>query len=105
MRLSSTTTAEFLTRRFEPYAFYGQELQRRKRDDREHFEAVARIYEAALLKPGRKRPTTAVKEHFSVSYSTATKWVGRARDFGFLPTTTPRKPAAKVQKRSTKGKR
>lgn len=54
------------------------------RDD--HYRAVAAVY-AAALRAGRS-PTRAVQEHYSTGKSTAASWVARARQRGFLPTTT-----------------
>jgi hypothetical protein len=49
----------------------------------EHFEKVARIYREHL-KDGGRTPTKAVQEHFTVTKSTAAKWVARARELGNL---------------------
>jgi hypothetical protein len=72
---------------------------RRSRDDADHFADVAAVY----LRGGR-RPTMAVKEHFAVPYSTATKWVSRARALGLLESTSKgranrRRPTKKGTKR------
>lgn len=91
-----------------PLLFEGDGPKRRQADDVEHFKAVAAVYQAAMATPGRKRPTVAVKDHFGVSHSTATKWVHHARDeLHLLPPTTPGKPAAthKATKAPRKGKR
>lgn len=57
--------------------FVGQPSGRRL--NREHFREVAAVYGAAP-----KAPTAAVAAHFTVSHSTATKWVARAAEFGLL---------------------
>lgn len=91
-----------------PLHFDDKGPRRRLGDDTEHFAAVAMVYEAALANPGRKRPTDAVRHQFGVSYSTATKWVHHARSMGFLPPTTPGKPAGTdttITKSSTRGER
>lgn len=49
----------------------------------EHLAQVAEVY----LKSANK-PTTAVAQHFKVPYSTAAKWVARARRIGVLAPTT-----------------
>lgn len=58
-------------------------------------QEVAAVYADAMRKPGRKRPTEAVKEHFNVSHSTATKWVREARESGLLPVTSPGRPSGR----------
>jgi hypothetical protein len=50
---------------------------RRRTEDRSHFEKVAAIYRAAARSGA---PTKAVQDAFGCSYSTATKWVRKARD-------------------------
>ena len=50
----------------------------------EHFRQVAVIYDNAV-----KAPTKAVADAFVVSHSTATKWVARAEELGYLSQTTP----------------
>jgi hypothetical protein len=75
-----------------------------KPQDSQHFRAVAAVYKAALRDPGRRQPTTTVMRHWNVSYSTASKWVRRAReDFGYLPPTSPGR--ASVASSSTKAAR
>lgn len=65
---------------------------RRRMDDEGLFRQVAAVYLDAFTDPAKQRaPTKAVQEHFSVSHSTATKWVRRARQMGFLGETTPGK--------------
>jgi hypothetical protein len=54
-------------------------------------EDVAAVYQEALRQ--RRPPTKTVAEVFSVSHSTATKWVKRARDEGHLPKTEPGRPS------------
>lgn len=55
---------------------------------------VADLYKAALRDPERRRsPTVAVQEGLTVSHSTATKYVARARERGFLPLTSPGRPS------------
>jgi hypothetical protein len=50
----------------------------------EHFEKVAEVYRAALF-AGRRNPTQAVADSFKRPYSTAARWVWRARhDFHTL---------------------
>ncbi|MDQ3640971.1 MAG: hypothetical protein M3450_05760 [Actinomycetota bacterium] len=52
---------------------------------REHFAAVAETYAAALV--AGERPTKAVATKFTVSKSTAAKWVAKARGLGLLGST------------------
>ncbi len=54
-----------------------------KPKSREHYEEVARVY---LSSP--RTPTRAVKEHFTVSDSTAAKYVAGARQRGLIAPTT-----------------
>ena len=49
----------------------------------EHFASVAETYRAAFA-AGSAAPTKAVAQAFSVSRSTAAKWVARAREMGLL---------------------
>lgn len=89
-------------------AFHGDGPKRRQAADIDHFRAVAAVYQAAMATPGRKRPTEAVRSHFGVSHSTATKWVHHAREvLDLLPPTTPGKPAAaqKTTSRPRRGER
>jgi hypothetical protein len=52
---------------------------------KEHFQRVALVYRVAHE---RGAPTQAVAARFNVSYSTAEKWVSRARhEYGLLPKT------------------
>ena len=69
----------------------GSTTTRRRTMTREHFEEVARVYNAAH---GLKNPTERVQEHFMVSKSTAARWVSQARrdPWGTLPPTTRGKP-------------
>lgn len=49
----------------------------------DHFAAVAETYRASFH-AGSAAPTKAVAQAFSVSRSTAAKWVARAREMGLL---------------------
>lgn len=60
-------------------------LGRPVRYDRKHYEAVAAVYLRALAQG--QAPTEAVKDHFGVGKSAATKWVATARERGLLPFT------------------
>jgi len=52
----------------------------------EHLREVARVYMAAS-----EKPTRAVEQEFGpISHSTAARWVGQARQRGFLPPAEPR---------------
>jgi hypothetical protein len=75
------------------HSFDGTRPQRVRSSDRDHFKRVAEVYDSAMRQPGRKRPTMAVETAFGVTYSTATKWIGHARQLGFLPPTTSGRPA------------
>ena len=58
---------------------------RRRLYGRDHFAAVAKVYaDAWQTKSG---PTTAVARRWTVSVSTAAKWVARARQMGLLGAT------------------
>lgn len=60
---------------------------------REHFERVAAVYNEAL-RSGAMPPLGAVARAWTVSESTAAKWVSRCRrTFGLLPPTTPGRAA------------
>lgn len=61
----------------------GAGTQRRRKITNSHLQEVADIYRGALAES--EPPTRAVQLHFDVSHSTAAKWVGKARDQGFLP--------------------
>jgi hypothetical protein len=73
-----------------------------------HWSAVAAVYSQAWQKG--ENPTRAVQEHFSTGklmpYSTASKWVARARDEGMLPRLGQGVAGGPTAKRSrkTKGK-
>lgn len=67
--------------------------QRRRRITAEVLIEVARVY----LDDATGAPTQAVADHFTVSHSTAAKWVTRARAGGHLPATTPGKATTRVQ--------
>lgn len=60
--------------------------RRRRRISRQLLEEVASVYRAAVETGA---PTMAVADHFSVSTSTAAKWVSRAREQELLGKTTP----------------
>jgi transposase len=62
----------------------------------EHLQKVADVYQRAWVE--RKNPTEAVKDAFQVSYSTASKWVMRAREARLLPGTTRGVPAVYKRK-------
>jgi len=49
-----------------------------------HYQEVAAIWLTAWRQGPRSWPTTAVKDHYGVKYSTAAGWVKRARQLGFL---------------------
>ncbi len=69
--------------------FQGEHRPRRRHDDRDHFAEVAETYRRAHQ--DRRPPTKAVAHHFSVSHSTASKWVARARELKLLGQTRPGK--------------
>ena len=72
-----------------------------KRLDDAHYRRVAKIYEQARL--AGADPVAAVKAHEFCSRSTAGRWVGEARERGFLAKTTPGKPSDVLPpKRSTR---
>lgn len=52
----------------------------------EHLESVAKVYTRAAMRG--EPPTRAVASHFSVSHSTAAKWVGHARARGAMSPVT-----------------
>lgn len=58
-------------------------VQRRRKITPAHLEEVAKVYNEA--QKSDEPPTRAVQHHFSVSHSTAAKWVGAARRGGHLP--------------------
>lgn len=64
----------------------------RKGHPPQHFVEVAAVYRSAYRL--REAPTQAVANHWSVSKSTAAKWVAKARDRGLLPETSRGKPSA-----------
>ena len=64
----------------------------RKGHPPEHFVEVAAVYRDAYR--FRRPPTQAVADHWTVSKSTAAKWVAKARDRGLLPPTSRGKPSA-----------
>ena len=49
----------------------------------EHYEQVAEIYDEAV--EVGDPPTSALAEAFGVPYSTAARWIRRARALGLLP--------------------
>jgi hypothetical protein len=53
----------------------------------EHYRQVAEIYDEAL--EVGEPPTQAVADAYDVPYSTAARWVRRARDLGCLPPPRP----------------
>lgn len=59
--------------------------------DAEHWAEVAEVYREGWQ---RGTPTKAVAEHFTVSKSTAAKWVARCRTLGLLPVTSKGKGQA-----------
>lgn len=52
----------------------------------EHYAQVAEVYDEAL--DGGDPPTVSVAEAFAVPYSTAARWIRRARQLGLLPPAT-----------------
>lgn len=61
-----------------------------------HFEEVARVYEDAHQRGDA--PTTAVADHFDKPYSTAARWVSRARhEYDLLPKTGRGKARSKTR--------
>ena len=56
----------------------------------EHYRQVAEVYDEAI--DAGDPPTQAVAETFDVPYTTAARWVRRARDLGLLPPPTPGLP-------------
>lgn len=56
----------------------------------EHYEQVAEVYDEAL--DAGDPPTQSVAEAFDVPYTTAARWVRRARDLGHLPPPQPGLP-------------
>lgn len=58
----------------------------------EHYAEVAEIYARAYKE--RRSPLVAIQDHFSISKSTAAKWVSRCRELGLLPPTERGKPNA-----------
>lgn len=90
----------------EATAFLTQPRERKRWDDVDHFEKVAAAYRAAVA--NHQPPTKAVASHMNCSYSSATKWVARARELGLLAETTPGRPSrgqttkTKSHKRGTK---
>lgn len=62
---------------------------RRQRFGPGHFADVAQVYEEAWRE--HRNPVQAVAQRFHRSNSTASKWVMRARELGFLPPTSPGK--------------
>lgn len=53
----------------------------------EHYAQVAEVYDEALEVDDP--PTRAVAEAFAVPYSTAARWIRRARQLGHLPSPVP----------------
>jgi hypothetical protein len=71
---------------------FNGDSKRRRADDRGHFERVAAIYRQAAQQG--LNPTQEVQRQLNASYSSATKWVGIARNrYGLLPKTRPGVPS------------
>jgi hypothetical protein len=66
--------------------------------DDTHWERVASVYREA----GGRTPTQAVVDAFGVKRSTASAWVRRCRELGFLGPTEPRRPGERNQVETTK---
>jgi hypothetical protein len=59
-----------------------------RRRSPEHYAEVAEVYAEAVVQ-GQRNPTQIVAEHFpGTPHGTAAKWVRRARDLGYLRSTT-----------------
>lgn len=56
----------------------------------EHYQQVAEVYDEAIDEGDP--PTQAVAEAFDVPYTTAARWVRRARVLGLLPPAQPGLP-------------
>ena len=56
----------------------------------EHYQQVAEVYDEAIDEGDP--PTQSVAEAFDVPYTTAARWVRRARALGLLPPPTPGVP-------------
>jgi transposase len=54
-----------------------------KRRPQQHYEAVAHVWKTEWAKRGGK-PNIAVAQRWGVPYSTAARWVKRARQIGVL---------------------
>jgi hypothetical protein len=57
---------------------------------RQHYEQVAEVYDEAVEEGDP--PTQSVAEAFAVPYTTAARWVRRARALALLPEPTPGLP-------------
>lgn len=68
-------------------AYYTPLRRRRDRVTDDVLREVAEVYRDAQA--AGEPPTIAVKEHFYKSHSSAARWVGRARQGGFLPPVAP----------------
>ena len=56
----------------------------------DHYKQVAEVYDEAIEEGDP--PTQSVAEAFDVPYTTAARWVRRARQLGLLPPPTPGLP-------------
>jgi hypothetical protein len=71
--------------------------------DKRHFEQVALVYKDAHVRG--EPPVKAVEAHFHVSYPTAARWVGWARnELHLLPRTSQGKAKIRVTRRANKAK-
>ena len=64
----------------------------------EHYTQVAEVYDEAI--EAGDPPTQSVAEAFDVPYTTAARWVRRARQLGALPPPTPGLPSGNVAPQS-----
>jgi hypothetical protein len=67
----------------------------------EHYKQVAEVYDEAL--DAGDPPTQSVAEAFDVPYTTAARWVRRARDLGCLPPPAPGVPTGNTTFSTTPG--
>lgn len=56
----------------------------------EHYRQVAEVYDEAI--EAEYPPTQSVAEAFDVPYTTAARWIRRARELGHLPPPVPGMP-------------
>jgi len=68
--------------------------KRGRRYPPDHWRGVAAVYAAAYREGDN--PTSAVKNHYSISQSTAAKWVARARTEGYLGPTVKGRPGGLI---------